>query len=512
MSGRGKDSNQYQKLTSYDVLPYTRLLNPNFLPSSANIFRVDEDKKDSKYTPTSLTGALVTTQYDPTIDVDLKKYLKEQNHTVIVSPSLAELKTIYESYATNELSEQEFIPLYWSGGLLLHPEFMVNGINYARDYLLLESKDLIWHKWMWNAADRWGDSELIKAYALPSTEPLIDVKVKNKFVQKAIDNVTEELIVQMLRIELTKIDPKDLVGAVKECMVYLGHISYGQMYCGFDTTNVTMNVFKIANICMTSFSDYNVTRIGYQQVPWMINFDGLPIFTRSGTGDVAPTKKPELCTNFNEPAIKHHGDTMLITYVTTNTEFYVFDETYVPVHIFWPVAHFASQSQFNIYEVPMKGNVPNKLTSLGNALPGHDSYIWRIVASESSYLAYMCTQSLSVYPELPGTTADSHVSKIPFQVDKPNQTNCLVTNSFYCLTTNNSSVSFVVVVGTKAEYDKIEDFVNNKLQSIEVTEANNEVKVSSFPDDVTRTDLHGDDTGTITDTLDVLKSIFMRFL
>jgi hypothetical protein len=73
------------------------------------------------------------------------------------------------------------------------------------------------------------------------------------------------------------------------------HYSAGQNYTG-----VTLNRYKssLGRIVLSSFEMFNVGLQSYQQVSWMGNIAGLPIWTESGGGST---------TNAFAPAVIQRG-------------------------------------------------------------------------------------------------------------------------------------------------------------------------------------------------------------
>lgn len=67
------------------------------------------------------------------------------------------------------------------------------------------------------------------------------------------------------------------------------HYSAGQNYLG-----VILNRYKSfhGRIVLSSFEMYNVGLQSYQQVSWMANISGLPIWTESGEGSTANAFAP----------------------------------------------------------------------------------------------------------------------------------------------------------------------------------------------------------------------------
>lgn len=82
-------------------------------------------------------------------------------------------------------------------------------------------------------------------------------------------------------------------------MTSFDHYSSGQNY-----TDVTLCVYKSPSkkIILSSLEMYNVGLQSYQQVSWMGNIAGLPIWTQSGSGRT---------TNSFAPAVKQFGSLLV---------------------------------------------------------------------------------------------------------------------------------------------------------------------------------------------------------
>jgi hypothetical protein len=82
-------------------------------------------------------------------------------------------------------------------------------------------------------------------------------------------------------------------------------LSKGQNY-----TRIFLNVFKSPSrrVVMTSFDNYNVGRQAYQQMCWMINLDGVGIWSQSGI--VFGVE----CVNICGPAVVQKDNVLLVVY------------------------------------------------------------------------------------------------------------------------------------------------------------------------------------------------------
>lgn len=102
------------------------------------------------------------------------------------------------------------------------------------------------------------------------------------------------------------------------------HYSKGQNY-----TKIWLSIYKspTRKIIMTSFREYNVGLQAYQQMPWMVNFDGIGIWSQSGQ------LLGHECINVYGPSIKQYHNILLVVYamyITFNLSFY-----FIFLHLFY---------------------------------------------------------------------------------------------------------------------------------------------------------------------------------
>lgn len=84
------------------------------------------------------------------------------------------------------------------------------------------------------------------------------------------------------------------------------HYSKGQNY----TAAIVQNTYKSPSraIIMTSFDEYNVSYHAYQQMHWMVNLNGVGIWSQSGgSGD-------QKFTNIYGPAVTQERNILLVMY------------------------------------------------------------------------------------------------------------------------------------------------------------------------------------------------------
>lgn len=84
-------------------------------------------------------------------------------------------------------------------------------------------------------------------------------------------------------------------------MSHLSHYSKGQSYTG-----INLNTFKspTRKVIMTSFDQYNVSHQAYQQISWMVNLNGIGIWSQSG----------DIGYNAYTPAITQSYNITLVVY------------------------------------------------------------------------------------------------------------------------------------------------------------------------------------------------------
>lgn len=92
----------------------------------------------------------------------------------------------------------------------------------------------------------------------------------------------------------------------KSAMESFDHYSHGQAYC-----SIELNLYKSPSkrVVLSSFDTYNVGRALYQQVPWMANVAGVPVWSESGRGS-----KTGL-TNTYAPSVTQKGNILIAAYV-----------------------------------------------------------------------------------------------------------------------------------------------------------------------------------------------------
>ena len=417
--------------------------------TGANRLSGDISNDTVQYKATYITDALIFTQYLPPSNY-YDAFTTKSIVSMKISPTFDELETFYDSRLQYYgLTSYDILPLKWSAGLLLHPRLMRESIRFMHDHLMLQHKDLTMHFWLYllyfnlstndvwkrgpTAVANWCKQEgtellhsmldFMKRYDKPGTyiffclivggilfTPALVIELGiaaggfgvaaggyevGKFVLSTpIDWTKFVTALPALTALLTDALKQSLETLVGD----LSQLVKGQSYLG-----LKLNVFKDANFAMSSLDQFNVGRCGWQQVPWMINFDGIPVFSRSGLGTLAGE---EQMTNFNQPCVRQANDIMMITHVAKNKNLYMTSDAQIKVHLFWPFGHFAKYKDDKSIDKTRQFKVrmaTKDKTFKHDDVKTYDDFsydgscknVWRIAESDLSYIAVLTTSDLA---------------------------------------------------------------------------------------------------------------------
>lgn len=88
------------------------------------------------------------------------------------------------------------------------------------------------------------------------------------------------------------------------------HFSLGQSY-----TDLVMNIYKQpGGLVLTSFELFNCGICSFQQLPWIANVNGIPVWSQSGGG--AESISGFGITNTHNPYIKQRENVSVISHST----------------------------------------------------------------------------------------------------------------------------------------------------------------------------------------------------
>lgn len=177
-----------------------------------------------------LTDYLLTTSWRPKEDAFQALHYNGFVGMMPISHDLEDMNEIfgYDVFACEGSGKSkkgkgqvdELVPLMWSAGLIVHPAFVSKTRSYQR------RKHLTKNTHLWPLASSWLSDDFFDSTMLKYT-----------------------------------------------------HFSCGQLY-----TNMHLNVYKepAEGLVLTSFEMYNVHNAGFQQLPWIANVCGIPVWTQSG--------------------------------------------------------------------------------------------------------------------------------------------------------------------------------------------------------------------------------------
>lgn len=174
-------------------------------------------------------------------------------HRVRISHALDDTEEIYgySVFATSAKHVDEYVPLCWSAGLIVHPLFVQKTRLYQRRKHMSKNT----HLW-----------------------PLAYGVLTDNFYASSMEKYT--------------------------------HFSSGQLYTDFD-----LNVYKepTRGLVLSSFELFNVHNAGFQQLPWMANVSGIPFWTQSGSGTEGVLGFG--MHNTHNPAVQQRHGLLVATYL-----------------------------------------------------------------------------------------------------------------------------------------------------------------------------------------------------
>ncbi len=240
----------------------------------------------------------------------------------------------------------------------------------------------------------------------------------------------------------------------------LNHTNYftiGQQLC-----NIKLTLYKLPKVILSSYSMYNCHYIGYQQIPWCANINGIPIYSRTGYGI---SRKSMLLRrgieNSHMPAVQQYESILLATYVTPPYSLIrsSFDTS---IQLLWPLCrhmHIHRYTWENYKRLPQ----PIELKDWKTIISKHDKkikqYVWIIGQHDDVYIGCLFTQ----FPNWENGSVNDAVD----QTNGQYYYNNLVTVK----PSIDEPVSLIVVVGTSMEYDNLAEFVEERLNHVKINES-----------------------------------------
>lgn len=341
--------------------------------------------------------------------------------SVRLSHSLDAFTSLHNTAENHE--DDECTPFYWAAGLVVHPLYSHKTRHYQQKYCLTHNA----HLWPLNAFF-----------------------------------FTSGMLVRNMR--------------------HYCHFSEGQAY-----TDITLNVYKRAqrSLIMSSFEMFSPHRAAYQQLSWMINLAGVPVWSQSGSS--AESVAGWGILNTHNPAVQQRKDVLVATYIAPSilTSTLIVGNVFsYKVRFFWPLPFFNETKHYVVFyqetfahsqatlngrskslQQRNQGMFDGLFGKAGKVSPEdtllannkHD-WIWLVAQREGCYVAVLCTR-----PCVIDRSSDCKDAQIqPFR-DQPKV-------SIPRITCSSKKQSWVVVVGTTETYATINEFVDVRLQQILIEE------------------------------------------
>jgi hypothetical protein len=380
--------------------------------------------------PHKMTDFLLTTRWRP--KPEHVAALQGEGFVLNKSPcnnALEDIEQLYKELVPDNKykvfdnhGEDEYTPFYWSSGLIMHPKVAEKSYNYIVKHNLQKAHNIGYIPYFGNA------------------------------------------------------------GVFEAAMKSAQQFSRGQMYCG-----IKLNLYRKPSVglVMSSLDLFNPHVANFQQMPWMINLNGIPMWSKCGPQEisVAGIKIPFEVNNLHGPAAQQDGDTLLVTYITPPN---VIDTrslySNTDSRVFWP-----SQFLTSICTIPL-GASSGGLKKSGES--GFDLSLnnqWIIGQRNQIFVAILCTQAVKL------DTSSNADSKKECTFTYLDATGTQKVTEIPRLICSKRGHSWVIVVGTITNaLQTIQDFIDQRLQKISVEEHRDTKKEGLFEEkfkyDITVTD------------------------
>jgi hypothetical protein len=409
---------------------------------------MNNGRSRNPYGASALTDFLLTTNWKPKLQafeiLQFDGFLPQ----IPLSHEIETISSIYgnDIYNTSSHVIDEYTPFYWSAGLITHPLIASKTRHYQR------KKQLEKNKHLWPVA-----------YLFFSD---------NSFVSN---------------------------------MEYYDHFSCGQVYTG-----IKMNLYKRPNhgLITSSFSLYNPHYCGFQQLPWIINLKGIPIWSQSGLGSESIAGFG--IHNTHNPAVQQVNDIMLVSYLAPSSlinSLIIRNLFSYKVRLFWPFPLFdrhiikeygkessqensknekkkksgwlsssfsssISSSRIASKDQSYVKNLKNLKESLKKEfllyptdkeehfLRNDRTKVWCIGQYDNLYIAVLCTKPVKIdYQD----SDDGHFQDIGMNGQK-------YTVMIPRLVCEEKYQSWILIVGTNQEYPTIEAFIDQRISKVVIVE------------------------------------------
>lgn len=376
----------------------------------------------------SITDYLLKTTWQPKEDAFLALYSTGLPEKEKMNHTLQEIEEIYgkailEGSSSKSNEVDEFTPLYWSAGLITHPKF------FRRTRAFQRAKKMDNNKHLW---------------------PLANFLIPDGLFARQFD--------------------------------YYELFSSGQMY-----TDMDLSVFKDPRegLVLSSFELYNAHNCGFQQLPWIANVAGLPVWTQSGAGSESIAGFG--IHNTHNPAVQQRRGLLLVSYVAPRllTKTMIVGNIFsYHVRCFWPMQFFDEEEVISHEAICQLSQ--QESASQPNALPDNrrgdklqnarakqiEKMTWMIGRKCGAYIAVLCTAKCT------WDTRSSNDAML--QPTRSDEKQCIPRR-----TTTSKAHSWVIVVGSASEFSTLDNFKRYKLSAIVCSDSNRDRRYQ-----VTVTDSH----------------------
>ncbi len=213
------------------------------------------------------------------------------------------------------------------------------------------------------------------------------------------------------------------------------HFSSGQVYFG-----MRLNLYKKGGIVLSSFDRFNDRNANFQQLPWMLNLDGIPFWSQTGYGEDNVGKWSLIHTH--SPCITQRENILVAAYT-------------VPSDLKSYISWFTTDARFFFPRCPLldEEDIPDpvekKSKSWMNILGSKKRVcwskgVWWCGAKRGSYVGVLCTEETKL-----------HRKESKDAMFNPSKHEQVLIPQRVCKALNHS---WIVVTGTKEEFANLRAF------------------------------------------------------
>ena len=214
-----------------------------------------------------------------------------------------------------------------------------------------------------------------------------------------------------------------------------------------------LNVFKMRGLVLSSLDMFNPHYCGFEQLPWIANICGIPVYSRSGSRD---SHHGKLIANTHNPAVVQKGSLLVAAYVRPPALKPGFLRCSLSpvVYLLWPTALFDNHWTLSYgSETP----ISHGLLSV-KPHTAQSQLTWMIGRKGESFIACLLTRQWKWGP----CTYDQDTFRLSPSSDEIR---------LDCIYSDYKKVSVICVVGSSQDFATVDKFIQNRLNKIEVIES-----------------------------------------